>query len=103
MQGLILEHLQCPSLRHIRDAYAVKLAHDIVRKLDRGNPLWQKWEGPRDALAKAAATSWISVEDLTDSLNLLVGPKLTTTDVGQRLRAFHEEAYASYPNDETPG
>lgn len=101
VQRLILEHLKSPSLRHIRDAYAVnELAHDIVRKLDRGNPLWQKWEGPCDALAKAAATSWIPVEDLTEFLNMIAGPRLTTTDVGQRLRAFHEESYAPYPNEE---
>ena len=101
VQRLILEHLKSPSLCHIRDAYAVnKLAHDIVRKLDRGNPLWQKWEGPRDALAKAAATSWIPVEDLTEFLNMMAGPRLTTTDVEQRLRAFHEESYASCPNEE---
>ena len=29
-----------------------------------------------------------------------VGPRLKTTDVGQRLRASHQESYASYPNDE---
>ena len=35
--------------------------------------------------------SWIPVEDLTELLNTMAGPSLTTTDVGQRLRAFHED------------
>ena len=30
----------------------------------------------------------------------MAGPRLTTTDVSQRLRAFDEESYASYPNEE---
>ena len=99
---LILEHLRSPSLRHIRDAYAVnKLAHDIFKTMDRGIPLWQKWEGPRDVLAKAAATSWIPAADLTEFLNGMAGPKLTTTDVGQRLRAIHEEPYATEKAEST--
>ncbi|ASY58300.1 hypothetical protein SS05631_c33860 [Sinorhizobium sp. CCBAU 05631] len=40
------------------------------------------------------------MQDLRDYLNDLPGPNLTMTDVAQRLRAFEEEPYASYPNDE---
>lgn len=101
VQRLIHDHLKSPSLRHIRDGHAVhRLAHDIIRQLDRTGALWQKWEGQREVLLKAAAASWIPVEDLRDYLNRMPGPRLTTTDVEQRMRAFHEEPYASYPNEE---
>ena len=101
VQKLIHEHLKSPSLRHIRDGYAVqKLAGDIVRRLDRRGGLWEKWEGQREPLLKAAAATWIPIEDLCDQLNRMPGPRLTLTDVEERLRAFHEEAYTPLPNDE---
>lgn len=98
---LIAEHLRSPSLRHIRDPYAVrKLAGEIVAKLDRGCGLWGKWDGPREALVRAAAPCWVPPNDLRDYLNQMPGPALTTTDVVQRLRAVHEEDYSAYPNEE---
>lgn len=101
VQSLIHDHLKSPSLRHIRDGHAVhNLAHGIIGRLDRRGALWQKWEGQREVLLKAAAASWIPVEDLRDYLNRMPGPRLTTTDVEQRMRAFQEEPYASYPNEE---
>lgn len=101
VQRLIQEHLKSPSLRHIRDGYAVqKLASHIVRRLDRTGGLWEKWEGQREPLLKAAAATWIPVEDLREYLNRMPGPRLTRTDVEERLRAFHEEPYTPLPNDE---
>ncbi len=100
VQKLIQEHLKSPSLRHIRDGYAVqKLAADIVRRLDRRGRLWEKWEGQREPLLKAAAATWIPIEDLRDQLNRMPGPRLTLTDVEERLRAFHDEPYTPLPSD----
>ena len=101
VQRLIAEHAKSPSLRHIRDPYALnKLAGAIVKKLDREGSLWRKWEGKREALLKSASVCWVPVDDLRDYLNTMPGPSLTTTDVTQRLRAFHEEPYELYPNEE---
>lgn len=101
VQKLIQEHLKSPSLRHIRDGYAVqKLAADIVRRLDHRGRLWEKWEGQREPLLKAAAATWIPIEDLRDQLNRMPGPGLTLTDVEERMRAFHEEPYTPLPKDE---
>ena len=101
VHALIGEYLKSPSLRHIRDPYAVrKLAEAIVTRLDRGSGLWQKWTGPREALVKAAAPCWVPLDDLTDYLNAMSGPRLTRTDVAQRLRAVHEEQFSAFPNDE---
>lgn len=88
-------------MKHIRDGWAVnKVACDIIRDLDGRSSVWPKWEGPREALLKAASATWIPVEDLKSFLNTLPGGRLTTTDVSQRLRAFYEEPYTAYPNDE---
>jgi len=54
----------------------------------------------REELAKAAAICWIPTEDLRVFLNRLPGPALTHTDVVQRLRAFWEEPWAEYPDEE---
>lgn len=40
------------------------------------------------------------MEDLRDFLNSMDGSHLTATDVIQRLRAFHDEPFGSYPNEE---
>lgn len=99
--SMIAEHVKSPSLRHIRDHEMLwKLAGKIVERLDQENPLWRKWEEPRDALLRAASTCWIPIEDMREYLNGMPGPALTLTDVAQRLRAFHEEPYEPYPNDE---
>jgi hypothetical protein len=97
----LFEYVKSPSLRHIRDPHSInKLAKEIVRDVDRASSVWEKWEGPREELAKAAAPCWIPTEDLLAFLNRLPGPSLTSTDVVQRLRAFHEEPYSTYPNEE---
>ncbi len=55
---------------------------------------------PREPFLKSAALCWIPIEDLLAFLNELPGPPLTKTDVAQRLRAFHEEPYDPYPNED---
>jgi hypothetical protein len=40
---------------------------------------------------------------LNNTLNRLPGPALTHTDVAQRLRAFCEEPWAEYPNEDLKG
>jgi hypothetical protein len=97
---ILTEYLRSPSLRHVRDAHSVrKLAQEIVQSLDRTGSVWRKWNNAREQLARAAAPCWIPVEDLHDFLSSLPGPALTLTDVAQRLRAFWEEPWGSYPNE----
>ena len=62
-----------------------------MRAVDRASSVWEKWDGSREEIAKAAVPCWIPTEDLVAYLNRLPGPKLTATDVTQRLRAFWEE------------
>jgi len=101
VKRLLFEHVKSPSLRHIKDPYMlIKLAQDIVKKLDRGNSAWIKWNGPRELLVKSATACWIPIADLRDHLNRMAGPALTASDVEQRLRAFAEERYSDYPRDE---
>jgi len=59
-----------------------------------------EWEGERATLLRAAAAAWIPIEDLREFLNRMPGPQLTRADVEQRLRAFYEEPYMSYPDEE---
>lgn len=97
----LADYVRSPSLRHIRDHHNVqRLAREIVESLDRASSIWQKWDGPREQLAKAAAPCWIPIGDLQAFLNRLPGPALTVTDVAQRLRAFWEEPWEKYPSDD---
>src|SRR5471030_1681232 len=90
----LFDYAKSPSLRHIRDPHSIhKLAKEIAQAVDRASSVWEKWEGPREELAKAAAPCLIPPEDLKAFLNRLPGPVLTSTDVAQRLRAFNEEPY----------
>ena len=99
VKSLLFDYVKSPSLRHIRDPHAVnKLAREIT-SVFRGPTVWRKWGGQREALLRQAINCWIPIEDLHEYLNGMPGPKLTTTDVAQRLRALWEEDYASYPND----
>lgn len=101
IKELLFDYVKSPSLRHIRDPHSiVRLAQDIVRRIDRGNSIWRKWDGQREVLLKSAIGCWIPVEDMRDFLNGMPGPRLTTTDVAQRLRAFEEEEYYAYPKEE---
>lgn len=97
---LLFDYLKSPSLKHIRDPYQVrKLANDIVSALERGNPIWRKWNQAREELARAAIPCWIPVEKLAHYLNQMDGPALTTTDVSQRLEAMSLEDYSPYPDE----
>jgi hypothetical protein len=97
----LFDYVKSPSLRHIRDPHSIqKLAKEIVQATDRASSIWEKWEGSREELAKAAGVCWVPAEDLRTFLNRLPGPVLTITDVAQRLRAFYEEPYSHYPNDD---
>ena len=101
IRHLINEHNKNPTLRLIRDPFALsKLASDIVRSLDRGSLLWQKWEGVREHLAHAAVICWIPIEDLLEELNRLPSGRLTKTDVEQRLLAIMDDAYQNCPNED---
>jgi hypothetical protein len=92
VKELLFEYVRSPSLRHIRDPHSVvKLAQDIVKRIDRENSIWRKWDGQRELLAKSAVCCWIPTEELRDFLNGMPGPQLTATDVAQRLKAFEEE------------
>ena len=94
-------YVKSPSLRHMRDPHSIrKPAQEILQAADRVGSVWGKWEGMREELAKAAAICWIPTEDLRVFLNRLPGPALTHTDVVQRLRAFWEEPWAEYPDEE---
>jgi len=101
VRGLLLRYLESPSLRHLRDPKQVdRLAEEIVSTVDRSSPLWGKWDAARGELLKASAKTWIPIDDLIAFLNRLPGPRLTPTDVAQRLRAFQEEPYANlYPDE----
>lgn len=100
VRRLLHDYVQSPSLRHIRDYNSLtKVVQDIVEAIDQRSSIWKKWHGPREPFLKSAAACWIPIEDLVEFLNDLPGPKLTKTDVVQRLRAFHEESYQSYPNE----
>ena len=101
VKEILFDYVKSPSLRHIRDPHSlIKLAQEIVKRIDHGNSIWQKWDGQREVLLKSAVGCWIPVEDLREFLNGLPGPQLTKTDVAERLRAFEEEQYFSYPKEE---
>lgn len=101
VQAILSEYVRSPSLRHLRDPHSLlQVARDIVKCLDREHGIWQKWTAEREALLKSAVGCWIPIEALREYLNELPGPPLTMTDVGQRLRAFEEEPYANYPDED---
>jgi hypothetical protein len=101
VKELLFDYVKSPSLRHIRDPHSVtRLAQEIVRRIDRGNSIWQKWDGQRELLLKSALCCWIPVADMRDFLNAMPGPQLTTTDVAQRLKALEEEEHYDYPREE---
>ena len=78
----------------------IVLANEIMRVVNGRNSVWLKWDEQREKLVKSAVGCWIPFDDLRDFLNELPGPALTTTDVTQHMRAFEDEDYFSYPNEE---
>jgi hypothetical protein len=101
VRRLLFRYVESPSLRHIRDPKQIdRLAEEILSAVDRTPSVWAKWDAARGELLKAAAKTWIPIENLAVFLNGLPGPHLTQTDVVQRLRAFQEEPYADlYPDE----
>jgi len=98
VKGLLSDYVRSPSLRHIRDMHSLdRLAKEIVRRVDRGNSIWRKWIGERDAFLRSTLFLWIPIEDVRDFLNGMPGPKLTKTDVAQRLQVFEQEAHEYAP------
>jgi hypothetical protein len=101
VRDLLTDYVESPSLRHIRDPQSLtKLAQRIVKRIDRGNSIWKKWDGQRELLLKSAVACWVPTEDLRDFLNGMPGPKLTKTDVAERMRAVEEEPYSEFPDDD---
>jgi len=101
IKRLLSNYAQSPSLRHMRDGSTIHLlANEILRVVDARNTVWRKWTEQRETLAKSAVRCWIPLEDLREFLSELPGPKLTDTDVVQRLREFEEEDYFAYPREE---
>ncbi|GAA0580531.1 hypothetical protein GCM10008942_31800 [Rhizomicrobium electricum] len=101
VRHLLFEYVKSPSLRHIRDTHSlIQLSQEIVRKIDRGSSYWTKWNPQREALLKSAVGTWTPAEDLKDFLNGLPGPPLTVTDVTQRLRAFEEDEFFRFPDED---
>src|SRR5207237_4681379 len=101
VKDLLFDYVRSPSLRHIRDPHSLsKLAAEIVKRVDRGNSVWKKWDGQRELLIKSALRCWIPVEDMRDFLNALAGPRLTGTDVEQRMKALQEEQPYEFANDD---
>ncbi len=100
VRRLIFDYVRSPSLRHLRDPHSVdSLAKQIIDAVDRQPSVWRKWEGEREALLRAAAFTWTPTEDLRAFLNNLPGPRLSHTDVAQRLRAMQDEPYTNYPDE----
>lgn len=98
---LVADYVRSPSLRHLRDPHFIQvLARAIVKDVCSYNPIWTKWTKEREAIARSAAFCWIPADDFRDYLNRMPGPQLTRTDVVERLRAFNEESYEPYPDDE---
>lgn len=101
IKHLLFNYARSPSLRHIRDPHMINvLANEIMRVVDGRHSVWLKWDEQREALVKSAVGCWIPLDDLRDFLNELPGPILTNTDVAQRMRAFEDENYYSYPKEE---
>jgi hypothetical protein len=55
VKRLLFDYVKSPSLRHIKDPYMlIKLAQDIVKKLDRGNSAWTKWNFGLDEVERSS-------------------------------------------------
>lgn len=101
IQSLIADYVQSPSLKHIRDPHSIyRLSGEIAKAVERRSSVWRKWTDDREMLARPAAYLWVPIEDLRAELNSMKGDFLTSTDVTQRLRAFNEEAYEPFPQDD---
>lgn len=101
VQELLSNYARSPSLRHIRDPHTIAiLANEIMRVVDGRNSIWRKWDEQREGLVKSAVGCWVPINDMRDFLNQTSGSILTTTDVAQRMKAFEDEDWVSYPKEE---
>ncbi len=65
VKELLFDYVKSPSPRHISDPRSmIKLAQEIVRRIDRGNAIWRNWDGQREVLLKSALPCWIGVGSL---------------------------------------
>lgn len=93
------KHVASPSIDHIRDAHMLdRLAAEIVAELFRGHPIWRKWDLTRETFLRQAIPCWIPIPDLTEFLNGIEGPILTTTDVQSRMDTMCEDRFETYPS-----
>ncbi|CAM8663826.1 hypothetical protein MCEREM30_03407 [Paracoccaceae bacterium] len=100
VRRIIADYVRSPSLRHMRDFQNLeKVSKEIVTALDRDYGIWRKWDGTKDQVAKLSLGSWVPISDLAEFLNTLPGPKLSKTDVKQRILALEEEE-SMYPQDD---
>jgi hypothetical protein len=103
VKQFLFDYVKSPSLRHIRDSHSViRLAQDIVHRLDRGNSAWKKWDAQRELLLKSSIGCWIPVEDMRDFLNQMTGLRLTTIAAAGTARignAAFDAAVASWPHE----
>ena len=91
-----------PALRAMDDEKIATLAREILKIADGSSPPWTKWGNERNEIARRAADLWVPMDDLQNTLNGLPGPRLTSTDVEQRIRAIREEEHrGGRPDDAT--
>lgn len=89
VKEVLLDYVKTPSLKTLRSPSAIDaVTREIVKRLDRHYSMWGKWDEERSELLRIAMRCWIPVEDLTNFMNGMPGPKLTATDVTQRLDAM---------------
>ena len=92
IRRLLYQHSR-PTLKAMDDDTIAKLAKEILNIADGSDSPWTKWGKERNEIARRAADLWVTMEDVQSALNGLPGPRLTSTDVEQRIRAIREEEY----------
>ncbi len=101
VRRLVTGYLRSPSISHMRDVHSIdQLVEQILGAIDREPSVWRKWLGERETFLEAAAPYWLPLEDLRDFLNGLPGPRLTLTDVEQRVRAINDAPFTSRRDEE---
>lgn len=101
VRRLLVEYVSSPSLKHIRNHRALSnLAAAVVSTLNRNNTAWQKWTPTREQLVIYAGPCWVPIDALMRHLNSMPGPKLTRTDVAQRMRDLQEQNRCDFAREE---
>jgi hypothetical protein len=83
-----------PVLKYDGEQQIRDLTNAIMKIADGSDSPWTKWGELRESIARRVAEVWVPMDDLREALNGLRGPKLTVTDVEQRIRAIREEPYS---------